>query len=584
VAHYILVGFGNTNQSLANFLAENAHFSNLKRARITIAYRSEEESAVRRFQSLYPKFFPATPHLVPDAWHPPAALDRWGYGVELVSKSGDQVPTTVEDVDWNRSCGVPFAVNGGFVQMEGGATSPSFVDPLIAVCKTPNVRPIVFIGSSNDEENCAEAIELRELLDERLKIDNRSRYANRDNEVSIFAYVPEHPSLFALMNSRLQPDQPLDCVAWGDCKASCTYEQLNSELVRKLAEELFYDFYRDRTKPFFKASPWEIQSNRKAALHLNTKLSVFSLKIITPPKDEPLADDRSLVPGSRLGSADALMRHCVERKRKIQGLSADERSLDAEIRRLLETTVRMEHNRYLAERLLQDWSVGQRSLKGELENRRRPGMVDWDNLQPADRQKDQKQIQRILDSMIHYSQTKENIRLSLAFRSDSEDLMPPDSDSQSTPEPKHLNAGGQLLPEFGAILRVATKHQSLWARRVTEAEQIESLESKSQTAKPGDFVCRGIQGELWPQSEKSLLGSYTASGEKDTQGFERYDPRPDAPAVEATQVNEPFYVIASWGRLDGKPGDYVVRRQNDPSDIWIVDRAIFENSYKFQTE
>jgi hypothetical protein len=43
-------------------------------------------------------------------------------------------------------------------------------------------------------------------------------------------------------------------------------------------------------------------------------------------------------------------------------------------------------------------------------------------------------------------------------------------------------------------------------------------------------------------------------------------------------------VIASWGRLDGKPGDYVVRRQNDPSDIWIVDRAIFENSYKFQTE
>ena len=186
--------------------------------------------------------------------------------------------------------------------------------------------------------------------------------------------------------------------------------------------------------------------------------------------------------------------------------------------------------------------------------------------------------------MIHYTQSVENVRLGLALRSDSEDLMPPNSDSHSTPEPKHLNAGGQLLPEFGAILRVATKHQSLWARRVTETEQIASLESKSQTAKPGDFICRGIQGELWPQSEKSLLGSYTASGEKDAEGFERYDPRPDAPAVEATQVNEPFYVIASWGRLDGKGGDYVVRRQNDPSDIWIVDRAIFENSYKFQTE
>ncbi len=79
----------------------------------------------------------------------------------------------------------------------------------------------------------------------------------------------------------------------------------------------------------------------------------------------------------------------MERKWKIHGLPANERSLDAEIRRLLETTVRMEHHRYLAERLLQDWAVGQRSPKGELENRRRPGMVDWDNLQPADRQKDQ---------------------------------------------------------------------------------------------------------------------------------------------------------------------------------------------------
>ncbi|MFM9062700.1 MAG: NAD-binding protein [Pirellula sp.] len=41
VAHYVIVGFGHTGQQLAFFLAENAHFENLKRSRMTIVYRSE---------------------------------------------------------------------------------------------------------------------------------------------------------------------------------------------------------------------------------------------------------------------------------------------------------------------------------------------------------------------------------------------------------------------------------------------------------------------------------------------------------------------------------------------------------------
>ncbi|MFN9593635.1 MAG: hypothetical protein ACK56G_13150, partial [Pirellulaceae bacterium] len=63
-----------------------------------------------------------------------------------------------------------------------------------------------------------------------------------------------------------------------------------------------------------------------------------------------------------------------------------------------------------------------------------------------------------------------------------------------------------------------------------------------------------------------------ATGQVDGEGFERYDPRPNGPLVEAMQMENPFFVIASWGRLDGESGDYVVRRQTEPTDVWIVNR------------
>lgn len=580
VAHYILVGFGSTNQALAIFLAENAHFSNLKRSRMTIVHRSDERSSVQMFQSLYPKFFPTGVTEPVDPWNPPGELDLWSHGVQLVNSAGTSVSSSDESVDWNRCTGVTFAVNGGFVEIEGGITSPVFVDRLTDVCKTPRVRPLVFVGSSNDEENCAEAIELRELLDERLKVDNRSRYGNLDHEVSLFAYVPDHPSLFELMNSRLQVDHSPDCVAWGDCKTSCTYDQLNSELVRKLAEELYRDFYRDRSKSLSSASPWEIQSNRKAALHLNAKMSVFSLKIISPPGSDASMGEQLLVERSQITDAQQLLRHCIERQWSRKGLSLEPQKLDAEFSRLMEATVRMEHNRYLAERLLQDWAVGERNPKGKLENRRRPGMVDWDHLRPSDQQKDHRQIQRILDAILLYSQSEETVQLNLAYRNDGEDQGGKADIREDREESMHLNPDGFLLPEIAVRLRRAKKNRSLWARRASQVEEVVSLEGKH-TAKPGDYVCRGIAGEFWPQSEKSLLGGYTATGQVDGEGFERYDPRPNGPLVEAMQMENSFFVIASWGRLDGESGDYVVRRQTEPTDVWIVNRSIFENSYQF---
>lgn len=46
-----------------------------------------------------------------------------------------------------------------------------------------------------------------------------------------------------------------------------------------------------------------------------------------------------------------------------------------------------------------------------------------------------------------------------------------------------------------------------------------------------------------------------------------------------------FSVIAQWGTLTGKPGDYLVKDFFDrevayPEDIWIVDAQLFDATYE----
>jgi hypothetical protein len=151
----------------------------------------------------------------------------------------------------------------------------------------------------------------------------------------------------------------------------------------------------------------------------------------------------------------------------------------------------------------------------------------------------------------------------------------------SDPKFEWMNPDGDLLAAVATRMREARKTKPLWARRVETAQQIESLEGIQQL-KAGDYLCRGIQGEYWPQAHKKLLETYNASGEHDTDGFERFDPKPDGKWVQATTIDQPFRVVAKWGELKGKAGDYIVRSIEDTSDIWIVDRAIFEASYEFR--
>ncbi len=147
------------------------------------------------------------------------------------------------------------------------------------------------------------------------------------------------------------------------------------------------------------------------------------------------------------------------------------------------------------------------------------------------------------------------------------------------PNSELVNPGGNLLPEIAARLFRARKIKSLWAKPVNRIMKVKSLEGW-QTVQPGEYLCRGIHGEIWPQKAQKLLGSYLPTHVTDDEGWQRFDPKPDGPWVEAAVVSIPFRILSLWGELTGKPGDYLVRSSSDTSDIWIVDRAIFEASYE----
>ena len=149
-----------------------------------------------------------------------------------------------------------------------------------------------------------------------------------------------------------------------------------------------------------------------------------------------------------------------------------------------------------------------------------------------------------------------------------------------------LSPNQGLLDEVNAAgsWRHVRKTKPIWVRRLERAEAIETMEGRVQAA-AGDFLCRGAAGELWPQDARSLTDRYTATHEVDAAGWRKYEPQPDAEGALAAPVAHPFTVVATWGRLTGKVGDYLLKSYADsatlyPADVWVVDQGLFRATYE----
>jgi hypothetical protein len=134
----------------------------------------------------------------------------------------------------------------------------------------------------------------------------------------------------------------------------------------------------------------------------------------------------------------------------------------------------------------------------------------------------------------------------------------------------------------------AKKTRPIWVKVLEIDQEIATLEGV-QNAKRGDCLCRGVQGELWPQSCASLAERYAATDELDTQGWRKHEPRPDGEGVLAAQIDHEFTIDGPWGTLHGKPGDFVIKNYADkdtadPQDVWLVDQRLFKATYDSVSE
>lgn len=159
---------------------------------------------------------------------------------------------------------------------------------------------------------------------------------------------------------------------------------------------------------------------------------------------------------------------------------------------------------------------------------------------------------------------------------DAEAISSKPADSPNKALLDEANAGGKWFH--------AKKTRPIWAKRLEAPQTVKTLEGEEQVA-AGHYLCRGEAGDIWPQTDKDLNKRYTATDEVNTDGWRKYMPHPDAHGVMATPIDHPFEVQATWGKLTGKPRDFLVKNFQDretayPTDIWIVDQILFHQTYE----
>jgi len=112
----------------------------------------------------------------------------------------------------------------------------------------------------------------------------------------------------------------------------------------------------------------------------------------------------------------------------------------------------------------------------------------------------------------------------------------------------------------------------------------------------GVMICLGEAGDIWQQTLDKVLKKYRVI-RIDCEGWMTCDPLPDN-AVDCIEVSASmcvvdghnrnvFSIIGHYGETVGEEtnvqygeaGDFICRNQTDHTDVWIVRRKLFENTY-----
>lgn len=117
---------------------------------------------------------------------------------------------------------------------------------------------------------------------------------------------------------------------------------------------------------------------------------------------------------------------------------------------------------------------------------------------------------------------------------------------------------------------------------------LDTLEGK-EPLDTATLFCIGETGDAWQQKPSALLKKYDIVL-IDNEGWMHCVPKPEN-EVMVVQLgvddDSQHYIRGLWGEtIDGEAnlqafadGDYLLTREDDRSDVWIVRKALFEASY-----
>src|ERR1035438_3026268 len=127
-------------------------------------------------------------------------------------------------------------------------------------------------------------------------------------------------------------------------------------------------------------------------------------------------------------------------------------------------------------------------------------------------------------------------------------------------------------------------------RTVINKFLVDTLEAREPFAE-GNVICIGETGDAWQQEPKKLLKKYSATA-IDKDGWMVCEPYPDN-SVECSQINFLINTHGGCHYLEAKVGstyqgktvqefvhgDWILRNREDKSDVWVVRKKLFDNSY-----
>lgn len=341
VAYYAVVGFGTMGQTFAREAGKLAHFENGRRLRMSVfaPFGTEKgAAALDSFLGDHPAFAPDPDtfdlaRLVSSAPDP----DRWSH---RTFRPRHAAWRTAADAN----AAIEYAVNAEFLPWGPANPFRDLHDVLVNRLSDPRVVPSVVLCDNDVSRN----IELGLLLAD----------VFRDRPLSIYVYLAQEHGL-----NHVLANEP-KVRSFGTEQAEQLLGHVASPRAERLAPAIHAAYARLRKEgKAWTALSHEMQiANEEAAAHADVKLAIVGCEARTLPKRARKGDPAPL-----------------------ERFTERERLLLAEI----------EHNRWVAERLISGWRFGERSD----ELRQRPGVVPWAPLLPEEAAKDLAQVDDLIPAL-----------------------------------------------------------------------------------------------------------------------------------------------------------------------------------------